>query len=117
MIFPNVQAALGGESRTLRTMKVELTPENAAALTKYAALAGHTPAEFLRDVDHILVQQIDRSGAVVGRPGLCECCRKVIDFIYNLMPPGNADRLRELEWRAGIEHSRLVDGSDGNRIP
>jgi hypothetical protein len=28
-------------------MKVELTPENAAALTKYAALAGHTPSEFL----------------------------------------------------------------------
>jgi hypothetical protein len=28
-------------------MKIELTPENAAALTKYAALAGHTPTEFL----------------------------------------------------------------------
>jgi hypothetical protein len=29
------------------TMKIELTPANAAALTKYAALAGHTPTEFL----------------------------------------------------------------------
>ena len=28
-------------------MKIELTPENAAALAKYAALAGCTPAEFL----------------------------------------------------------------------
>jgi hypothetical protein len=28
-------------------MKIALTPENAAALAKYAALAGHTPAEFL----------------------------------------------------------------------
>ena len=28
-------------------MKIELTAENAAALAKYAALAGHTPAEFL----------------------------------------------------------------------
>jgi hypothetical protein len=28
-------------------MKIELTPENAAALAKYAALAGHTPGEFL----------------------------------------------------------------------
>ena len=28
-------------------MKIELTPENAAALAKYAALAGQTPAEFL----------------------------------------------------------------------
>ena len=28
-------------------MKIELTPENAAALTKYAALAGGTPARFL----------------------------------------------------------------------
>jgi hypothetical protein len=26
---------------------VELTPANAAVLSKYAALAGHTPAEFL----------------------------------------------------------------------
>ena len=31
------------------TMKIELTPENAAALAKYAALAGHTPAEFLHE--------------------------------------------------------------------
>jgi len=28
-------------------MKIELTPENAAALTKYAALAGCTPGRFL----------------------------------------------------------------------
>lgn len=28
-------------------MKIELTPENAAALAKYAALAGQTPTEFL----------------------------------------------------------------------
>jgi hypothetical protein len=28
-------------------MHIEPTPENAAALTKYAALAGLTPAEFL----------------------------------------------------------------------
>jgi hypothetical protein len=28
-------------------MKIELTEENSAALTKYAALAGHTPGEFL----------------------------------------------------------------------
>jgi len=28
-------------------MKIELTPENAAALVKYAASAGHTPADFL----------------------------------------------------------------------
>jgi len=28
-------------------MKIELTPEKAAALAKYAALARHTPAEFL----------------------------------------------------------------------
>jgi hypothetical protein len=28
-------------------MHIELTPANAAALTKYAALAGLTPAEFL----------------------------------------------------------------------
>ncbi len=33
--------------RTPRTMKIELSPENAAALAKYAALAGHTPAELL----------------------------------------------------------------------
>ena len=31
------------------TMKIELTPANAAALTKYATLAGHTPAEFLNE--------------------------------------------------------------------
>ena len=30
-------------------MKIELTPENAAALTKYAALAGCTPARFLNE--------------------------------------------------------------------
>jgi hypothetical protein len=30
-------------------MKIELTPENAAALTKYAALAGRTPARFLNE--------------------------------------------------------------------
>ncbi len=29
------------------TMKIELPPENAANLAKYAALAGHTPTEFL----------------------------------------------------------------------
>jgi hypothetical protein len=28
-------------------MKIELTPANAAALAKYAALARHTPTEFL----------------------------------------------------------------------
>jgi len=28
-------------------MNIELTPENSAALTKYAALAGQTPGEFL----------------------------------------------------------------------
>jgi hypothetical protein len=28
-------------------MKIDLTPANAAALAKYAALAGCTPAEFL----------------------------------------------------------------------
>ena len=28
-------------------MKIDITPENAAALAKYAALAGNTPAEFL----------------------------------------------------------------------
>lgn len=28
-------------------MKIGLIPENASALAKYAALAGHTPAEFL----------------------------------------------------------------------
>jgi len=28
-------------------MKIELTPANSAALTKYAALAGRTPTEFL----------------------------------------------------------------------
>jgi hypothetical protein len=28
-------------------MKIELTPENAAALVIYAALAGHTQAEFV----------------------------------------------------------------------
>ena len=31
-------------------MKIELTPDNAAALTKYAALAGQTPAEFLNEI-------------------------------------------------------------------
>jgi hypothetical protein len=30
-----------------RSMKIELTAENAAALAKYAALAGYTPDEFL----------------------------------------------------------------------
>jgi hypothetical protein len=30
-----------------RTMKIELTPDNATALVRYAELAGHTPAEFL----------------------------------------------------------------------
>jgi hypothetical protein len=30
-----------------RTMKIELTPESAATLAKYAELTGHTPAEFL----------------------------------------------------------------------
>ena len=28
-------------------MKIELTPDNATALVRYAELAGHTPAEFL----------------------------------------------------------------------
>jgi hypothetical protein len=28
-------------------MKIDISPENAAALAKYAALAGCTPAEFL----------------------------------------------------------------------
>jgi hypothetical protein len=28
-------------------MKIELTPDNAAALARYAALTGHTPAEFV----------------------------------------------------------------------
>jgi hypothetical protein len=28
-------------------MKFELTPENSAALAKYAELSGHTPDEFL----------------------------------------------------------------------
>jgi hypothetical protein len=32
---------------TPRTMNIELTTENAAALAKYAALAGRTLAEFL----------------------------------------------------------------------
>jgi hypothetical protein len=32
---------------TPRTMKIELNAENAAALAKYAVLAGQTPAEFL----------------------------------------------------------------------
>jgi hypothetical protein len=30
-------------------MKIELTSENSAALTKYAELTGHTPAEFLNE--------------------------------------------------------------------
>lgn len=34
---------------TPRSMKIELTPANSAALTKYAALAGHTPTEFLNE--------------------------------------------------------------------
>ena len=28
-------------------MKIELTPDNAVALAKYAQLSGHTPADFL----------------------------------------------------------------------
>jgi len=32
---------------TPEPMKIELTPNSAAALAKYAALAGHNPAEFL----------------------------------------------------------------------
>src|SRR6478672_1092196 len=30
-------------------MNIELTPENSAGLTKYAALTGQTPAEFLNE--------------------------------------------------------------------
>jgi len=42
--FPESGVTIG---TTPETMKIELTPEKAAALAKYAALARHTPAEFL----------------------------------------------------------------------
>jgi hypothetical protein len=35
------------DSNPREQMKIELTPDNAAALSKYAALAGHTPDELL----------------------------------------------------------------------
>jgi hypothetical protein len=51
-INPNQDARIAKESASLNTplnMKttIELTPGNAAALAKYAALAGRPPAEFL----------------------------------------------------------------------
>ena len=44
--FPEVRG-LQSVHPPRETMKIELTPANAAALAKYAALARHTPTEFL----------------------------------------------------------------------
>jgi len=42
--FPSLVFTIGALPEP---MKMELTPENSAALAKYAASAGQTPAEFL----------------------------------------------------------------------
>jgi hypothetical protein len=55
-------------------MKIELTPDNAAALTKYAELAGQTPAEFLNRylTDNMVAlfenPPIRRTGKPPGQP-------------------------------------------------
>jgi len=60
-------------------MKIELISENAAALTQYAALVGHTPAEFLNEY--------------LAKQHGCPCSRtpdqansKAISAIWNITP-------------------------------
>jgi len=56
-------------------MKIELTPENSAALTKYAAFAGRTPAEFLNQCltdNMVALFENPRTGALESHLGNLE---------------------------------------------
>jgi hypothetical protein len=79
-------------------MKIELTPENTAALAKYAALAGCTPDAFLNQylADHMPLFEDLRSGDIESHLG-------------NLEYPSRAEAERIIAW---IE-KRLSERSDG----
>lgn len=78
---------------------IELTPGNAAALTKYAALAGRTPAEFLNqylEENMVAVFENPRAGDLESH-------------LANLEYRTRADAERVVDW---IE-KRIIERSQG----
>ena len=80
-------------------MKIDITPENAVALAKYAASAGHTPAEFLNEyLSGTMVPLFEsaQSGELVSylsRPRF-HVIRKVDiwQLAYDIVPHANSRR-------------------------
>lgn len=70
-------------------MKIELTPENTAALAKYAALAGCSPAEFLNEYlesNMVALFEDIRSGELEGHLASLEyrtraAAERVVDWM------------------------------------
>jgi hypothetical protein len=80
-------------------MKIELTPENSATLTKYAELTGHTPAEFLNRYladNMVALFENERSGELESHLG-------------NLEYHTRADAERVVAWMG----KRISERSDG----